>query len=328
MEVRLTERLHIVAHISQGPANRLAKALGIILFLYCFAGMANAQNAVSAVLGGEISRGYEAASEVNVRDRGAVSAVRVGDQPAVRLRLDYAWAGGDLDWRRLGEPGFAQRIQFRESPRNRMRAGREYWYHTRFMIPATMPRVRNHSLSLFDFKHHIGPAGSVPTVSLVILPDPSGVHIIEGLNSRWTCGSYRNANGGRSDACDMTETVARLGSQADYSNRWVDVVSHARWSNDDGGFFRMWIDGRAIFGFAGDTLQGTSEVEHKFGLDRHHMNGDPGMAEAYFANVSRTETCEALGDVDCAQLQTITRNGFSNVGRQFRIAKPDYSDNR
>lgn len=309
-------------------ATCLAKILGMIAFLSCFAGVVNAQDAVKGILGGEISRGYEAATEVNVRDGSAVSAVRVGDQPALRLRLDYSWAGGDLDWRRFGRPGFAQRVQFREAPRFRMRAGRDYWYHTRFMIPYTMPTVRNHSLSLFDFKHHIGASSSIPTVALNIFADPSGVHLVEGLNSNWNCGTYRNANGSATAACDLTETVARLGSQADYSNRWVDIVSHARWANDNTGFFRMWIDGRPIFGFSGNTLHGTSEVEHKFGLYRHHMNGDPGMAEAYFADVSRAETCAALGDVDCSQLQVLPRNGFSNVGKQFRVAKTDYSDNR
>lgn len=311
------------------PASgRSISLLRIFALFSLVASSAHAQDAVRSILGGEISQGYEAASEVNVRDRSAVTAVRVGNVPAVRLRLDYAWGGGDLDWRRFGQPGFAQRIQFREAPRFRMRAGRDYWYHTRFMIPSTMPTVRNHSLSLFDFKHHIGAASSFPTVALNIFSDPPGVHLVEGLNSKWNCGTYRSATGSTTAACDRTETVARLGSQADFSNRWVDVIAHARWANDDTGFFQIWIGGRPIFGYSGNTLKGTTEVEYKFGLYRHHMNGDPGPAEAYYAQVRRAETCEALATVDCSRLQSPPRNGFSNVGKQFRVSQTDYSDNR
>ncbi|MFY0682859.1 MAG: heparin lyase I family protein [Thalassovita sp.] len=297
--------------------------LKLVLAL-CFAHPAIAQNEYRKILSGEIRSGFEPVREVNVRHKDASRAVVVDERRALGLVLEQDWQGGNLDWIRHGRPGFAQRIQFRENHRKRMKPGREYWYTASFYIPKSVPRVSSHTLSLMDFKHYIGGHGSVPTVSLNILPNGS-LHVIEALSSKWNCGAYKNVNGGKTSVCDRVETVGRLGSQSHYSGRWVQMIAHMKWANDPTGFFRLWIDGRPIIGFTGNTLQGSTQVEYKFGLYRHHIKRNPGRVEAFYADIARAKACEKLPGVNCAALQTPAA-GFQNIRGRERWVSNEFSE--
>lgn len=302
-------------------ATFLVQILFLILPVYV-----HAQAEVRAILDGEIKRGFEPSSEVNVRHPDAVSLVSIGGTKALRLRLDYAWKGGDLDWKRLGKPGHAQRLQFREKPSTQMRSGRDYWYTASFFLPNSVRRVRGHTLSLMDFKHHIGRNGSVPTVQFFVAND-GNFSVSESLSSVWKCGAYQNVSGGRTAACNRKEVIGVLGSQSSYSGRWVQIVALSRWSGSSDGYFKLWIDGRAVFAFSGNTLQGTDRVEFKFGPYRHHMTGDPGPAEVFYSNVRRAKTCEELKVIDCSQLQSsVPKLGFQNVRRTMRFTINELSD--
>ena len=291
----------------------------LMLFPLLVGETATAQTEVRAILGGEIKRSFEAAQEVNVRHQDAITQVRVAGVDAVRLRLEYDWAGGDLDWMRLGKPGFAQRLQFREKSSSQMRSGRDYWYTASFFLPKSLRTVRGHTLSLMDFKHHIGKNGSVPTVQFAIAND-GNFTVLESLSSAWRCGSYLNVKGGQTAACNRTETIGVLGPQRQYSGRWVHVVTRSRWSNGPDGLFYLWIDGRPVFAATGNTLQGTTNVEFKFGPYRHHMSKDPGPVEVYYSNVRRAETCEGLQVVDCSSIgASVPRSGFQNVRKKMRF---------
>lgn len=167
---------------------------------------------------------------------------------------------------------------------------------------------------------------TVPTVQLAIAND-GNLTVLGSLSSRWRCGSCRNVTGGRTAACDRTERTGVLGPQSAYAGRWVQVVMRARWSNGTDGLFQMWIDGRPIMGYQGDTLQGLERVQFKFGLYRHHMTGDPSMAEIFYSNVTRADTCTGLQGVDCARLAaSAPRPGFQNVRRQQTFVVNELSD--
>ncbi len=266
----------------------------------------------TTILGGEYKNGMEP-SKTNVTNPQAVASVAIGGRNALQINLDYAWKGDPLDWDRLGSPGFAQRVQFVEKPGVKARSGRDYWYSVSFLVPSSDPRVQGHSLSLMDFKHTISADGSVPSVQLAIQAE--GFKIIENLDSPWTCGSYRNVDGYQTPACNRIDTNAVISSQAGVSDRWVQVVMHARW-DAVGGVLEIWIDGKPIMGFSGDTLRGAQNVQYKFGPYRHHMTGDPGVETIYYSGVSRAATCELLGTVDCSAVAARPPNpGLQNVSR-------------
>ncbi len=295
----------------------------VVAFLVTAGNATYAQSAFRKVLNGEIKSGFEPAREVNVRHKEAATIVKFDNSEVLRLILDYAWKGGDLDWYRHGKPGFAQRIQFREKSSKRMKAGRDYWYTASFFIPKSALRVTHHTLSFMDFKHHIGKYGSVPTVSLTIQPN-GHLHIIEALSSNWNCGTYRNINGGKTAACDRVEAVGLLGTQSQVSGRWIKMVAHMRWENNPSGFFRIWLNNKPILAFSGNTLQGSTQVEYKFGLYRHHIERNPGRIEVLYTNVARAKTCAMLPGVDCSSLRA-PRNGLQNIRGRERWVSKEYS---
>ena len=242
--------------------------------------------------------------------------------------LNYAWKGGNLDWIRDGadKPGSAQRFQYREKPGARMKAGGEYWYTATFMLPSSVRSVSGYTLSTMDFKHHVNGHGSVPSVSFNF--EHGYFSIVESIDSRWKCGSFRNVDGGQTAACDRTENVGRIGRQRDYSNRWVQMVAHLRWSGDKG-FVKIWVDGKPIFGFSGNTMQWGRQVEFKFGPYRHHMTGNPGNTTLYFSAVAKAKDCQGLGIGNCAVLASNPpKGGFQNVIGRDRWVANDFSSHK
>ncbi|MCH2075441.1 MAG: hypothetical protein MK180_00960 [Rhodobacteraceae bacterium] len=157
--------------------------LSSLFFFIFLAPSVSAQSELRSILSGDIRNGFEAAREVNVRNSDAMGLVTIDGTAALRLSLEYAWKGGNLDWQRLGAPGFAQRLQFREKPRKRMGSG-QYWYTVSFFLPSSNKRVRGHTLSLVDMKHHhAARKGSVPTLSFNIADD-GNFHVVEAFSSR------------------------------------------------------------------------------------------------------------------------------------------------
>jgi hypothetical protein len=283
---------------------------------------------IDTILSGAAKGAFTPAADVNVTQKAAMTPVRIAGRTAIRFDLDYAWAGGDLDWIREGvdKPGFAQRIQYQEKPKAWMQAGREYWYTASFLLPSSVARVSGYTLSTMDFKHHVNGHGSVPSVSFNFVR--GNFMVVESLDSAWNCGAYRNVDGGQTAACDRTDTAAALGSQAHFSNRWVQMVAHMRWAGE-GGFFDVWIDGHPIFGFAGNTLQSGREVQFKFGPYRHHMTGDPGNAEIFYAGVAKASSCEGLGIANCDTLAAHPpRAGFQSVTGKEHWVATDLRDHR
>lgn len=205
-----------------------------------------------------------------------------------------------------------------------MKPGREYWYSTSFLLPSSVRTVSNHTLSAMDFKHVMF-RGSVPTVELEF--SKGRFRIKESLDSRWKCGTYRNVDGGQTAVCDRTNIVASLGAQSRFTNRWVQVVAHMKWVADGTGFFNLWIDGRPIYGFSGDSLRQAEAVQFKFGPYRHHMNGDPGVADIYYAGIVRAKSCDGLGLLNCdVLLSNPPRLGFQNIQGTERQVANEFTD--
>lgn len=269
---------------------------------------------VNKILGGELKGRMEFSSEVNVPRKSGLELVKLGKTTAVRMRLEYDKPGGALDWKRHGTPGFAQRLQVREKKNRIMKPGREYWYRIFLMLPKDNPRiVDNMGLSLFDIKHHVN-HGSYPLAEIRLTSE--GLRLDEALRSDWSCGSYKNVEGGQTATCTYLKSMSVLGSQARFSGRWVSVVMNFR-SHPTDGHFRIWVDKKPVLYFRGDTQKGSRGTEFKFGPYRVHMTKDPGDMEVLYSGIARGDSCEVIGIKDCAQLLASQKSpGYRNIGRQ------------
>ncbi len=267
------------------------------------------------IISGDIAGRFALDTSILIDVPEAVQLVALDGRDALAVTLKYEWEAADLDWKRNGLPGYAQRIQFGETPGARMDVGREYWYTGRFYIPTSMPIVSGYVVSLMDFKHLIGEFGSTPTVSLNLQED-GNLKLIESLSSNWNCGSYTNVEGEQSRACDYIDSVGVIGSQRSFSGRWVQFVVQANWSRSNDGVFRFWLDGRPIFQHSGDTVQLGKQVEYKFGPYRRDLTPTTPDTLLYFADFARSNSCRKLMLVDCDALDATTRrDGFQNVRR-------------
>lgn len=251
----------------------------------------------------------------SVDPRKSVSIQEFAGRKAAKIDLRYEWKGGPLDWKRFGKAGYAQRSQFNEKEPHRMLPNKDYWYTISVFIPSDLEEVKA-PVSLFDFKHVVDDNGSVPTMQFKLFPEgevPSGLAFETVLKGEWTCGTYRNAEGGKTPVCNRTEQHGYVGKQADVSGRWLEMVAHLRWAKEDG-LVNIWFDGKPVYGVTGDTLKSGKFVQFKFGPYRIEMQGDPGPVTLYYSQVARAGTCEALGVEGCDNLYaTPPADGLQNL---------------
>lgn len=258
------------------------------------------------------AKGIYVSAYSSVSPKKSVSVQEIAGRKALKIDLRYEWKGGPLDWNRLGTPGYAQRSQFYEHERKRMGPGKDYWYTISVYIPPEMETVKTY-LQLFDMKHVIDENGSVPAMQFVLFPE--GMEFQTSLEGKWTCGTYKNAEGGKTPICNRLERFGTIGTQAELSGRWLEMVAHFRWDNEDG-LVNIWFDGKPVYAAKGDTLKGAKFVQFKFGPYRLEMKGDPGPVTLYYSHVARAKTCEALEVEGCDGLYAMeVPEGLQNLTR-------------
>jgi hypothetical protein len=256
---------------------------------------ASAASAPDAILSGS-AKGEFDVEECSISPKKAASIVDFEGRQALKIELRYEWEGCPNDWTRFGTPGFAQRMVYIHTA---MRPGSEYWYKFSFYIPADLPKISDSILELIDVKHVLDNNGSVPTLQFAIWKE--GVIFQSNMERPWTCGEFRLPNGALRTECNRTDAVGHMGTQADLSGRWIQMVAHFRWAKDDG-VIEMWFDGVPTYGVHGDTVRGGKRFDIKFGAYRHHMHGDPGPATLYYSDIARATTCKDLKIDNCDKL--------------------------
>lgn len=259
---------------------------------------------VNSILGGQIVNGVQP-NDTNIRKPGTIQQVEIEGRQAIRMVVKFEDEGGALDWNRMGTPGQAQRIQFHERrPGKVMKLGGEYWYRVSFYLER-FPSTSSQIVSLFDLKPvYRAPSGRTHPASPIFGSEVKrgSFQIFDSIGSKYQCGEYENANGSYNMACDRVINNAVLGGQSSFSGRWVDVVFHVRWANDETGIFRYWVDGRNRFSYQGNTARGANTFEFKFGPYRHHMVGAQPPLAVSFSSIVRASSCEQLGISECSQL--------------------------
>lgn len=122
-------------------------------------------------------------------------------------------------WDDNGNSSSTRRVEFRSNKRAR----KDQWYGFSFYLPSTFPTDKNMILAQL-----IAYSNDCPTDKSVVLSLRGTSLTLDGYK-----GSGSNET--LSVSTPLTSTVAR--------GRWVDVIIHARYSNQSKGLLEVWFDG-------------------------------------------------------------------------------------
>ena len=91
-----------------------------------------------------------------------------------------------------------------------------------------------------------------------------------------------------------------LASAAEFVGKWTDIVVHAKWSQGDDGWFKVWANGKQKVDYSGRTMT-CHDVYFKYGIYRSFISRNPGPAGAvstvaYFDGVVRSRSKEGMFD--------------------------------
>ena len=63
-----------------------------------------------------------------------------------------------------------------------------------------------------------------------------------------------------------------IASDEEMRGKWTDILVHAKWSDKDDGFFKVWVNSQPKYDYMGRTLlKKSSKVYFKFGIYRSFM---------------------------------------------------------
>ena len=93
------------------------------------------------------------------------------------------------------------------------------------------------------------------------------------------------------------------------SNKWHDILVHAKWSAGADGLFKVWVDGKLKLNRLGANLMPyKSSVWFKFGVYRHDEPHYPATTVVYYDELVRGSSCE-----DVSQFMTCPGGGSLKV---------------
>ena len=223
----------------------------------------------------------------NVRAENSVTLEKFKGENSIRLRFSPGDVGGPGDWRRFGQPGYAQRLQFFENDGG-VEKGKQMWYRIGFYIPKDY-FTNGHALSFFDFKPVKDCADiEAPVVSMNLRP--------EGLNA-YIAGRYYYDNCVRNDVtkqCNKEEYVFEFGRG--YKDQWIMLVMNVKWAETDG-FVKIWMNGSQVINYNGSLpVKEADAVRFKFGPYRIDLDKDKTLPDVdiHFTGVGRARTCDKL----------------------------------
>jgi len=238
--------------------------------------------------------------ENNAINADELKFVRKDNRDAILIDLTYEDEGGKSDWRRFGEPGFAQRVQIKLSDLFAVKKGEERWYKLSYYLEGDnlTPNEGNnntaHQLSLFDLKIQ---AHSYKDIGV-------GFNYAKRSEQNFSFDFIQDTEGEQTLYAGLIQYefpryffyLNSAASSKPYHDRWVDVVLNIKWS--DNGYTRVWLDNELIINAAWAPLGGkpTKQYSFKFGPYRNHMppNRRAPDIRVYYADVGLEESCEAL----------------------------------
>ena len=92
----------------------------------------------------------------------------------------------------------------------------------------------------------------------------------------------------------------KLLESEEFVGRWNDIVVHARWTRDNDGWFRVWVNGAEKTFYEGKTMS-CYEVYFKYGVYRSFISRNRELSKsvttiAYYDGVVRSKSPEHMFD--------------------------------
>lgn len=104
--------------------------------------------------------------------------------------------------------------------------------------------------------------------------------------------------------------LQRVLTDSEMRGKWTDVLIQVRWSDENDGYFRVWVNGEKAprFAWSGPTKKPHREVYFRFGIYRAYLSRRPGgepTQVVYFDEVKTARTCaDVTSFFDCGSLET------------------------
>lgn len=167
-----------------------------------------------------------------------------------------------------------ERNEFAQLPNENLE-GDEYWYAWSFYVPRNISQAHWVFFGQFQQHHNYD--------SIWMFMKRSGQPFCAVFD--WRNHNTWNCNGSRG-TYPLIEDV-------NFAGKWHDVLVHAKWSQSNQGFTKIYIDGNLIVDYTGYTrTSGNKDVYFKYGIYRHGSNE---TTIVYYDEIRRGKTRE---DVD------------------------------
>lgn len=237
------------------------------------------------------------------------------DNDILTVTLDYSMKGGEVDWARRGEEGFAQRWQVQS--KKYTRANTTGWYTFRFRVAEDL-NVPHYTLSFADFKRIIGKTDTgAPPISFSI----NNNRFLLGLSGSDKQSCKKRVSG--AEECNNSEAYfLTLADTQDLKGRWITVTFRVEWK--DAGSVAVWINNELRAEYYGNLRQGGTGFMYKVGSYRHHMKQatDRGIeiqpVTVQYADIFKGKTCDKIS-ATCSDLEELT--GSTNASKMSHIVK-------
>ena len=230
----------------------------------------------------------------NVERDDILSFTKKEDRDAAKFLLKYEHKGHDKDWRRWGEPGFAQRFQVLLKRKHDAKYGEEFWYSLSYFLEnRNLTPGPGHQLSIFDLKYRKDCAEVGVGINMSLRDNRFMLDFVSAKPPK----KVNNEMGVQFDAPHYTLDFEERKLDKPLHGRWVDIIMNVKWE-DEGGHFRMWLDRQLLVNYdRGPVAVGVGErFSFKFGPYRNHMPKGKKWSdvEIYYSNIGMAETCEEL----------------------------------
>ena len=237
------------------------------------------------------------------------------DNDVLTVTLDYSMKGGEVDWARRGEEGFAQRWQVQS--KKYTQANTIGWYTFSFKVAEDID-VPQYTLSFADFKRIIGRTDTgAPPISFAL----NNNRFLLGLSGSDKQSCKKRVSG--AEECNNSEAYfLTLADTQALKGQWVDVVFRVEWKDE--GSVAVWINNELRAEYYGNLRQGGTSFMYKVGSYRHHMKQatDRGIeilpVTVQYKAIHKGKTCDAVSEL-CSNLEQLT--GSTNASKMKHIVK-------
>merc|ERR1711964_629379 len=168
--------------------------------------------------------------------------VRSGNQ-SIRFEVRPGDCGHNEDWNDCDTD------RERHELTGKRMSGGEWWYSWSIYLPKDFINVHPTKVCLGQFHQEKG-------------------HVVWMFQNQ----SFSTAGGYWVDdqVPGYTRKLTQILSQDEMIEKWNDILVNVKWSKKDDGFFKVWLNGKQVYSFAGPTKT-KAQVYFKFGIYRSFL---------------------------------------------------------